>query len=214
MNLSRLSETRCVMNEATTQQKGSTVSNHVSLRWNYGRRQTWKYLQVLRLVLKASSTDRWHINHHPHWIAWSYLQMPPATHEDRKMKKNRSAKNVWSNPQASKHRFGDALFEWSVHILYMLADFTDRTRRGQTHLLTFPMKLPAQSSAAVERRTGRSTAKWLSAKSRDHEIVRSQRKVSRGGPPTPPKASSVITGPPANAVSMAIYSCRVSHMIN
>ena len=39
---------------------------------------------------------------------------------------------------------------------YMLADFTDATRRGQTQLLTFPMKLPAQSSEAVERRTGRS----------------------------------------------------------
>ena len=33
------------------------------------------------------------------------------------------------------------------------------------------------------------------AKSHDHKIVRAQKKVSKGRPNTPPKSSSVITGP-------------------
>ena len=33
------------------------------------------------------------------------------------------------------------------------------------------------------------------AKSRDHEIVRAQKKVSKGRPKTPPKSSSVVTDP-------------------
>ena len=34
------------------------------------------------------------------------------------------------------------------------------------------------------------------AKSRDHEIVRAQKKVSKGRPNTPPKSCSVVTDPP------------------
>jgi hypothetical protein len=33
------------------------------------------------------------------------------------------------------------------------------------------------------------------AKSRDHEIVRAQKKVSKGHPKTPPKSWSVVTDP-------------------
>jgi len=33
------------------------------------------------------------------------------------------------------------------------------------------------------------------AKSRDHEIVRAQKKVSKGRPNTPPKSCSVVTDP-------------------
>ena len=33
------------------------------------------------------------------------------------------------------------------------------------------------------------------AKSRDHEIVRAQKKVSKGHPNTPPKSCSVVTNP-------------------
>jgi hypothetical protein len=65
------------------------------------------------------------------------------------------------------------------------------------------------------------------AKSRDHEIVRAQMKVSKGHRSnTPPKSScSVVTGPRVycevicdrsprpNASSMIVYSCRPSHMI-
>ena len=44
--------------------------------------------------------------------------------------------------------------------------------------------------------------KWLSsgplrtqAKSRDHEIVRAQKEVSKGRPNTPPRSCSVVTDP-------------------
>jgi hypothetical protein len=35
------------------------------------------------------------------------------------------------------------------------------------------------------------------AKSRDHDIVRAQKKVSKGRPNTPPKSCSVVTDPQA-----------------
>ena len=36
---------------------------------------------------------------------------------------------------------------------------------------------------------------YMRAKSRDHEIVRTQKKVSKGRPNAPPKSCSVVTNP-------------------
>ena len=36
---------------------------------------------------------------------------------------------------------------------------------------------------------------YTRAKSRDHEIVRAQKKLSKGCPKTPPKSRSVVTDP-------------------
>ena len=59
------------------------------------------------------------------------------------------------------------------------------------------------------------------ANSCDHEIVRAQKKVSKGRPNTPPNSSvwsrtlecSVWPWPQPNVVSMIFYSCMSSHMI-
>ena len=59
------------------------------------------------------------------------------------------------------------------------------------------------------------------AKSRDHEIMRVQKKVSKGHPNTPPNSCSVVVGlqsvvwsrmwwgPRPNAISMNLYLCGV-----
>ena len=49
--------------------------------------------------------------------------------------------------------------------------------------------------------------------SRDHEIVRAKKKVSKGCPNTPPKSCSVVTYPQPNAISMHFYRFGFSHMI-
>ena len=57
------------------------------------------------------------------------------------------------------------------------------------------------------------------AKSRDHGIVRAQRKVSRGLFNIPRHGPSIIVwshmwpGPQPNAISMNLYSCGASHMV-
>ena len=52
------------------------------------------------------------------------------------------------------------------------------------------------------------------AKIRDQEIVGAQKKVSKGRPNPPPTSSCrVVTGPQPNAISMDLYSCGFSHMI-
>ena len=62
-------------------------------------------------------------------------------------------------------------------------------------------------------------------KSRDHEIARAHKKVSKGRPSKPPKSCIVVTdprsvvwshmwpGPQPNAISINFYTCKSSHMI-
>ena len=80
----------------------------------------------------------------------------------------------------------------------------------QKRVLDFGLKFPTLSTRA---------------KSRDHEIVRAQRKVSKGRPKTSPKSGIVVTdpqvqceviyvtGPQSNAIKMNFYSCGSSRMI-